>query len=390
MSINIVSRIIGSLIAIALVIAFFMFNYIPFLERFIPNSIWWRIGIIGVSALIVAIIAFFITPYISVIPYRWVREQIRGAAASDLVAAAIGLTIGLIISALLGIPLANLPGNVGRILPFVGAVLFGYLGIAVAVLRKSDIAYLFQTSILSRRGRDRDDERDKDRTRDHDKELLPSSPTTQILLDTSAIIDGRIADIGQTGFIIGSLLVPRFVLNELQHIADSADTMRRNRGRRGLDILNRLQKDATVPIEITDADVDGIVEVDSKLVKMARILHCPIITNDYNLNRVAELQGVKVLNINELANAVKPMLLPGEDTSIKIMQDGKELGQGVGYLDDGTMIVVEGGRQFMNTTIDVTVTRVLQTVAGRMIFAHPKQHTSSGSSSQAPGRQRQN
>lgn len=392
MSINIVSRIIGSLIAIALVIAFFMFNYIPFLERFIPNSIWWRIGIIGVSALIVAIIAFFITPYVSVIPYRWVREQIRGAAASDLVAAAIGLTIGLIISALLGIPLANLPGNVGRILPFVGAVLFGYLGIAVAVLRKNDIAHLFQTSILSRRGRDRDrdDERDKDRTRDHDKELLPSSPTTQILLDTSAIIDGRIADIGQTGFIIGSLLVPRFVLNELQHIADSADTMRRNRGRRGLDILNRLQKDATVPIEITDADVDGIVEVDSKLVKMARILHCPIITNDYNLNRVAELQGVKVLNINELANAVKPMLLPGEDTSIKIMQDGKELGQGVGYLDDGTMIVVEGGRQFMNTTIDVTVTRVLQTVAGRMIFAHPKQHTSSGSSSQAPGRQRQN
>ncbi len=392
MSINIVSRIIGSLSAIALVIAFFMFNYIPFLERFIPNSIWWRIGIIGVSALIVAIIAFFITPYISVIPYRWVREQIRGAAASDLVAAAIGLTIGLVISALLGIPLANLPGNVGRILPFVGAVLFGYLGIAVAVLRKNDIAHLFQTSILSRRGRDRDrdDERDKDRTRDHDKELLPSSPTTQILLDTSAIIDGRIADIGQTGFIIGSLLVPRFVLNELQHIADSADTMRRNRGRRGLDILNRLQKDATVPVEITDADVDGIVEVDSKLVKMARILHCPIITNDYNLNRVAELQGVKVLNINELANAVKPMLLPGEDTSIKIMQDGKELGQGVGYLDDGTMIVVEGGRQFMNTTIDVTVTRVLQTVAGRMIFAHPKQHTSSGSSSQAPSRQRQN
>ncbi len=392
MSINIVSRIIGSLTAIALVIAFFMFNYIPFLERFIPNSIWWRIGIIGVSALIVAIIAFFITPYISVIPYRWVREQIRGAAASDLVAAAIGLTIGLVISALLGIPLANLPGNVGRILPFVGAVLFGYLGIAVAVLRKNDIAHLFQTSILSRRGRDRDrdDERDKDRTRDHDKELLPSSPTTQILLDTSAIIDGRIADIGQTGFIIGSLLVPRFVLNELQHIADSADTMRRNRGRRGLDILNRLQKDATVPVEITDADVDGIVEVDSKLVKMARILHCPIITNDYNLNRVAELQGVKVLNINELANAVKPMLLPGEDTSIKIMQDGKELGQGVGYLDDGTMIVVEGGRQFMNTTIDVTVTRVLQTVAGRMIFAHPKQHTSSGSSSQAPSRQRQN
>jgi len=209
------------------------------------------------------------------------------------------------------------------------------------------------------------------------------------LLDTSAIIDGRIADISETGFVSASLIVPRFVLNELQHIADSPDAMRRNRGRRGLDMLNRLQKDTTVPIEIIDADVEGVAEVDSKLVKMARTLHCPIITNDFNLNRVAELQGVKVLNINELANAVKPVLLPGEDIEIKIMQDGKELGQGVGYLDDGTMIVVEGGRQYMNTTIEVTVTRVLQTVAGRMIFAHPKQNGGSSSASQFPSRQRQ-
>ncbi len=168
------------------------------------------------------------------------------------------------------------------------------------------------------------------------------------------------------------------MLNELQRIADSADTMRRNRGRRGLEILNRLQKDATVPIEIVDAEIEGISDVDGKLVKMARNLHCPIITNDFNLNRVAELQGVKVLNINELANAIKPVLLPGEDIHIKIMQDGKELGQGVGYLDDGTMIVVENGRQYMNMTIEVTVTRVLQTVAGRMIFAHPKQPQNGG------------
>ena len=396
MSTNSVARIVGALIAIAIVIALLLFNnHVPALERLVPNDVWWRVGVIGVSAFIAAVIAFLITPYITIIPYRWVRHQIRVAAASDLVAAAIGLTIGLIISALLAIPLANLPDNLGRILPFVGAVLFGYLGVAVAVLRKNDIAHLFQTSFLSRRGRDRDrdEEREKDRSKDRDKDRVAQLPTTaQILLDTSAIIDGRIADISQTGFVSGSLLVPRFVLNELQHIADSADTMRRNRGRRGLDMLNRLQKDATVPVEITDADVEGIAEVDSKLVKIARTLHCPIITNDYNLNRVAELQGVKVLNINELANAVKPMLLPGEDTSIKIMQDGKELGQGVGYLDDGTMIVVEGGRQFMNMTIDVTVTRVLQTVAGRMIFAHPKQisGSSSSSSSQSPTRQRQN
>ncbi len=375
MSKNTVARIIGALVAIAIVVWLFFFNHIVLLEALLHNNFWWRVGVYGIIALLAAIIAFLISPYISVIPYRWLRDQIRGAAASDLVAAVIGLFVGLIISFFLGFPLSYLPDSLGRILPLVGAVLFGYLGVTVAVLRKNDLAHFFQTSIFSRRNRerDRDEEHDKDRHKERDKDRTSSPvPVTQILLDTSAIIDGRIADISQTGFVSASLIVPRFVLNELQHIADSPDAMRRNRGRRGLDMLNRLQKDTTVPIEIIDADVEGVAEVDSKLVKMARTLHCPIITNDFNLNRVAELQGVKVLNINELANAVKPVLLPGEDIEIKIMQDGKELGQGVGYLDDGTMIVVEGGRQYMNTTIEVTVTRVLQTVAGRMIFAHPR------------------
>lgn len=388
MSKNTLARIMGALLAIAIVVVFFLFNHVPLLDTVVHNNNWWRVGIIGITALLAAIIAFLITPYITVIPYRWVRDQIHGAAASDLVAAAIGLTIGLIISALLAIPLDNLPDSLGRIMPFVGAVVFGYLGVTVAVLRKNDIAHLFQTSIFARRNRDRDRDEDRNKERDKDR-TTPIAPVTQILLDTSAIIDGRIADISQTGFIAASLIVPRFVLNELQHIADSADTMRRNRGRRGLDMLNRLQKDTSVPVEIIDADVEGVAEVDSKLVKMARTLHCPIITNDFNLNRVAELQGVKVLNINELANAVKPVLLPGEDIQIKIMQDGKELGQGVGYLDDGTMIVVEGGRQYMNTAIEVTVTRVLQTVAGRMIFAHPKQNGGSSPAPQSPSRQRQ-
>jgi uncharacterized protein YacL len=320
-----------------------------------------------------------------VVPYHWMRNS----SASDLVAAVIGLIVGLIISVLLGIPLGNLPANLGRILPFASALVFGALGVTLAIQRKNDIAHLFQTGFIPRRReRERDEERDKERHKDREKERAPQPVPTpqQILLDTSAIIDGRIADISQTGFISGTLVVPRFVLNELQHIADSADTMRRNRGRRGLEMLNRLQKDATVPIEITDANVEGVEEVDSKLVKMAQLLHCPIITNDFNLNRVAELQGVKVLNINELANAVKPVLLPGEDIYIKIIQEGKELGQGVGYLDDGTMIVVEGGRQFMGITIEVTVTRVLQTVAGRMIFAHPKQSggVNSTSAAQSP------
>lgn len=380
MSVKNIARIIGCLVAIAVIAGLYFFD-----RQSLPANLTWVI-IIGVVA---AIIAFIITPYITVVPYRWMSDTIHRTAVSDLIAACLGLTIGLIISALLAIPLRDLPAIWGQILPFVGAVLFGYLGVMIAVIRKTEIAHLFQAAFM-RRGRDRDEERneraekererskERDREREKEKEkekepALPIHATNPILLDTSAIIDGRIKDISQTGFINGTLVVPRFVLNELQRIADSADTMRRNRGRRGLEILNDLQKDASVPVEITDADVDGIAEVDGKLVKIARLIHCPIITNDFNLNRVAELQGVKVLNINELANAIKPVLLPGEDIMIKIMQDGKELGQGVGYLDDGTMIVVENGRQFMNTTIEVTVTRVLQTVAGRMVFAHPKQ-----------------
>ena len=387
MSVKTVSRLIGALVAIAIVVLIY------FLDRTSFPSIWWAGGVAGGAALL----ALIFSPYITVVPYRWMRET----SASDLLAAVIGLIIGLIISLLLFTILSSLPFNLGHIMPFVAMVVFSFLGVALAVQRKTDFAHLFQSVFAGRkRERDRDEEREEKRGKDREK--LASGPpqilpVTQILLDTSAIIDGRIADISQTGFISGALVVPRFVLDELQRIADSADTMRRNRGRRGLEMLNRLQKDATVPIEITDANVEGVAEVDGKLVQLARKLHCPIITNDFNLNRVAELQGVKVLNINELANAVKPVLLPGEDLFIKIMQDGKELGQGVGYLDDGTMIVVEGGRQYMNSTIEVNVTRVLQTVAGRMIFAHPKQPQQGGgsgvqaqsSSTQSSGRQKQ-
>src|SRR6266700_3076785 len=312
MSANTISRFVGALLAIAIIIGAYFFDR----SSLPPLNLAWIIGV----AVGTAIIAFFISPYLSVVPYRWMRE----AAASDLVAAIIGLIIGLIISFLLAIPLANLPALWGHILPFVGTVVCGGLGVALAVQRKNDLAHFFQSLITARRTREREREEERDK-----EQAAQAHPITQILLDTSAIIDGRIADISQTGFVSGALVVPRFVLNELQRIADSADTMRRNRGRRGLEMLNRLQKDTTVPIEITDADVEDVAEVDGKLVKMARTLHCPIITNDFNLNRVAELQGVKVLNINELANAVKPVLLPGEDIFIKIMQDGKELGQGV-------------------------------------------------------------
>jgi uncharacterized protein YacL len=192
------------------------------------------------------------------------------------------------------------------------------------------------------------------------------------LVDTSAIIDGRIADIGETGFLPQTLVIPHFILKELQNIADSADPLRRHRGRQGLETLNRLKNHPNSAVEVTDVDAREVPDVDGKLVKLGRQLSIPIVTNDFNLNRVAELHGVQILNINQLAHAVKSMVLPGEDMTVEIIQEGKERQQGVGYLDDGTMIVVENGRRHLHLTIEVVVTRVLQTVAGRMIFAHPK------------------
>jgi uncharacterized protein YacL len=346
----------------------------------------------GLPALALALISLAVggivlalIPFIIIQPARWAREQIRTAEVSDLIAASIGLVCGLVVAALLAIPLSQLKfWNLGTWLPSLAALLFAYLGIAIAVLRKEDFARLFSMALAGRNARraareEREEDRDEDRDEIQGGKIRErfggrgkSKPAERILVDTSAIIDGRIADISQTGFIPGALVVPRFVLEELQHIADSADSMRRARGRRGLDVLQRL-KESPVTVEITDADVENVPEVDAKLVKLARQWKCAIITNDFNLNRVADLQGVKVLNINELAHAVKPILIPGEEMEVKIMQDGKELGQGVGYLDDGTMIVVENGKAHMGDTIDVTVTRVLQTVAGRMIFAQPKQ-----------------
>ena len=193
-----------------------------------------------------------------------------------------------------------------------------------------------------------------------------------ILVDTSAIIDGRIAEITHTGFVDGELLIPRFVLDELQYVADSPDSLKRNRGRRGLDVLNRLQKDNNVEVQITEVDIPDQDGVDSKLVSLAKRSDYSLLTTDFNLNKVAELQGIKVLNINDLANSLKPTLIPGEELNLHITQEGKEESQGVGFLDDGTMVVVEGGKRYLNSQLPVVITRVLQTSAGRIIFAHLK------------------
>ena len=281
-------------------------------------------------------------------------------SAENLLAGLSGLVSGLLVAALLTFPLSRLPDPLGNILPFLAVLLFGYFGVALFVMRQSDILAVIGT--LTNRG--------------GESISAPNAAWGQgsrtILLDTSVIIDGRVSDIANTGFLPGTLLIPRFVLNELQYIADSADSLRRQRGRRGMEVLSELQKVSAVSVRISDIDVEGVREVDDKLVILARQLKCPILTNDYNLNRVAELQGVVILNINELANAVKSVVLPGETMGIAIIQEGKEANQGVGYMDDGTMVVVEGGNRYIGQTKAVNVTKVLQTAAGRMIFAKPE------------------
>ncbi|MBC7235144.1 MAG: PIN domain nuclease [Chloroflexi bacterium] len=314
------------------------------ISRFPTGAAYYRIAI----TILFAIIGFLIAPYVTVVPFRELRRRLHQVPARDLVMGIGGCLVGLIIAALLALPLSMLPGIWGQISPFLAAILLGYLGAMILIMRDKDILNLLGLFV------------------GHD---MVTRKRDMVVLDTSVIIDGRIVDIHQSGFIHGTMIVPRFVLDELQHIADSPDVLRRNRGRRGLDILNKLQKDDSVPLEIVEMDIPEIHEVDGKLIRLAQELGCPVLTNDYNLNRVAELRGVQVLNINELANAVKVVVLPGETLQVQIIQEGKEPGQGVGYLDDGTMVVVEEGRRYINNTLEVVVTRVLQTVAGRMIFA---------------------
>jgi uncharacterized protein YacL len=312
-----------------------------------------------VLGLLGALVGLVLTPFITTRPTRALRAVLGMVAAQTLVAGLIGLLAGLTTATLMAFPLSLLPDPFGKLLPFIGVLLFGYFGVMVFIMRQNDIFAILRPH-LTKQPANPDEASGGNQSQGN---------TRSILLDTSVIIDGRIADIARTGFLSGMLLIPRFVLNELQYIADSPDSLRRQRGRRGMEVLAQLQKDTHVPVRISDIDVEGVREVDDKLVILARQLRCPILTNDYNLNRVAELQGVAVLNVNELANAVKSVVLPGETLSVNIIQEGREAGQGVGYLDDGTMVVVEDGRVRLNTEADVMVTKVLQTAAGRMIFA---------------------
>jgi uncharacterized protein YacL len=349
MSVDLIFRFIG-LVVFSIVGAFVgngLFHNIP------SQQLLYTV----ISTLFGALLGLLVTPYLTTRPMRGLRTLLARLSAETLFTGLIGLVAGLLTAALLAFPLSLLPFPFSKILPFLGALLLGYFGVVIFVMRQNDFAK-FLGSLSS----------------GHDDGAPAHGGQTNrtILLDTSVIIDGRVADIAKTGFLSGTLLIPRFVLNELQYIADSPDGLRRARGRRGMEVLSELQKASSVLVRISDIDVDGVREVDDKLVILARQMKCSILTNDYNLNRIAELQGVLILNINELANAIKSVVLPGELMEVNVIQEGKEINQGVGYMEDGTMVVVENGNRYLNQQIHVTVTKVLQTAAGRMIFARPE------------------
>ncbi|TGE36043.1 PIN/TRAM domain-containing protein [Desulfosporosinus fructosivorans] len=349
----------------------FYLSYL-FLRLNLLQSLGWNISPVWTYAAMVvlfAVIGFLIAPvsirsFLSLM--RWIDSRLTRVPTHDLMSGAVGGIIGLIISSLFSNSFRDIQ-FFGPILAVLLSILLGYLGLTIGMKRKEDVVG-FLSFLPKFRG-------DKAEKTDKNKETKVDAPIERVnykILDTSVIIDGRIADIVKTGFVEGVLLIPGFVLEELRHIADSSDLLKRNRGRRGLDILNQISKETAIKVHIHEQDFDDINEVDSKLVRLGQVLGSPLLTNDYNLNKVAELQGVKVLNINELANALKPIVLPGEEMLVQVMKEGKEPGQGVAYLDDGTMIVVDTGRRFMGQNVTVLVTSVLQTAAGRMIFAKPK------------------
>jgi uncharacterized protein YacL len=333
------------------------YYYLPDqLAGFVIDTTAKHYGVIGIITAVSGFLGVILAPgIVEKITHftSWSEQRLNKMSIQEIVGGAIGLIIGLIIATLLGSAVSWLPWVwVGGVLKVAVTLLLGYLGVSVGTKRKEELL-----GFLPRFG--------KEKAAKADAKQMQSYK----LLDTSVIIDGRIADICKSGFIEGTLVIPGFILEELRHIADSADVLKRNRGRRGLDILNKIRKELDVMVQINETDFEDLAEVDSKLVKLAQVLKGTVVTNDYNLNKVAQLQGVKVLNINELANAVKPVVLPGEEMVVQVIKDGKEAGQGVAYLDDGTMIVVDGGKKFIGQTISVIVTSVLQTAAGRMIFA---------------------
>lgn len=313
------------------------------------QAFWLTFALLGL------LFGLIITPWITVRPVRGISQVIKEMPIESLFMAVIGAFVGLLMALLLAYPLSQMGPPLDNIAPPVVSVLFGYLGVTIFSVRSREIWELLGERLGLQAGR-----------------RFAMQGDRQLLLDTSVLIDGRIVDIAKTGFIGGTLLIPRFVLAELHQVADSSDALRRNRGRRGLIKLNELQRNNVTPVKITEEDVEEIIEVDDKLVALAQRMDAGLITNDYPLSKVAEGQGVMVLNINLLSNAVRIVHIPGETFAVRVIQEGTEERQGVGYLEDGTMVVIENGRRYMDRTINVTVTKVIQREAGRIIFAVPE------------------
>ncbi len=304
-------------------------------------------GVAGAAALALA------APLLSVDPFLWMEQMLDEAPVGELIGAVTGLIVGLLIATLVAVLLSPLPWGLGLLISLAVACTLVYAGVHTGTRRRDAFAEAFRRRAGS--------------------PPLVEDPAPQdgvpIVLDTSVLIDGRITDVAATGFIQGRLLIPAFVLEELQRVADAGDPLRRSKGRRGLAAVDELKRQEHVVCEVIDLDFPGTPEVDARLLKVARARHAALMTNDFNLNRLATVEGVRVLNLNELANALKPIVSSGEGLELTIIKEGREPHQGVGYLDDGTMVVVEGGREHLDRAVHVTVTSVLQTAAGRMIFA---------------------
>ncbi len=318
--------------------------------------------IYSASAGVLGLLFFLLSPWLAKLCQdvaSGVEKRLESMPMQQVIGGTCGLILGLIVA-------------------FLCTQIFALLGSSIATTALGLIVYVLLGSIGINLGQKRGRELRLDfadfpaKERRHGKRGAQSENSPQKILDTSVIIDGRVFDICKTGFLEGELVIPQFVLAELRHIADSGDALRRNRGRRGLDVLNRIQNELKIPVTIDETDFDDISEVDVKLLRLAKNNGGIVVTNDYNLNKVAGVTGVRVLNINELANAVKPVVLPGEEMVVLIAKEGKEPGQGVGYLDDGTMIVTDNARRLVGETVEVVVTTVLQTSAGRMIFTKLK------------------
>jgi uncharacterized protein YacL len=341
-----ISRLIG-MIVFTVIGARLGVDLASFLNLDVPS----RGLIFGLVGMLFGIV---MTPFLTVRPVRFVRRAINEVPIERLLMSIVGAVVGLTLALLVAYPLSLLGGTLGNVLPSFVSVVGAYLGMATFGIRSREILDAASERVGVRGQRS------------------GVASSRKLILDTSVLIDGRIADVAETGFLGGTLIVPRFVMNELHRVADSSDVLRRNRGRRGLAVLNKIQRSDTIPVRIVDEDFEGIVEVDDKLVALALQLSAAIMTNDYNLGQVAEAQGITVLNINQLSNAVRAIYIPGEVFPIRVIQEGRDPNQGVGYLDDGTMVVVENGKNYMDRTIRVLVTKLINRDTGRMIFAIPE------------------